>query len=46
MYRFRAAGQNIFLVGSTHLGMAALTVIMGSLTTWLMRSFMATLHSR
>ena len=26
-------GQNIFLVGSTHLGIAALTVIMGSLTT-------------
>jgi hypothetical protein len=39
-------GQNIFLVGSTHLGMAALTVIMGSLTTWFSRSFMATLHSR
>lgn len=38
--------QNIFLVDSTHLGMAALTVIMGSLTTWLIRSFMATLHSR
>ena len=39
-------GQNIFLVGSTHLGMAALTVIMGSLTTWLIRNFMATLHSK
>jgi hypothetical protein len=40
------AGQNIFLVGSTHLGRAALTVIIGSFTTWLMRSFMTTLHSR
>ena len=39
-------GQNIFLLGSTHLGIAALTVIMGSLTTWFIRSFMATLHSR
>jgi len=35
-----------FLSGSTCLGMVALTVIMGSLTTWLKRSFMATLHSR
>src|SRR5580704_7090108 len=42
----RHRGQNIFLVGSTHLGNAALTVIIGSLTTWLMRSFMTTLHSR
>ena len=38
--------QNIFRVGSTHLGMAAQTVIIGSFTTWLMRSFIATLHSK
>ena len=38
--------QNNFLAGSTDFGIAALTVIMGSFTTWLMRSFIATLHSR
>jgi len=38
--------QNSFLSGRTRLGMAALTVNMGSLTTWLRRRFMATLHSR
>ena len=38
--------QNIFLAGNTAFGMAALTVIMGSFTTWLIRSFMATLQSR
>ena len=38
--------QNIDLLGSTHFGIAALTVIMGSLTTWLSRNFMATLHSK
>ena len=38
--------QNIFRVGSTHFGMTAQTVIMGSFTTWLMRSFIATLHSK
>ena len=36
--------QNIFRVGSTHLGKTAQTVIIGSFTTWLMRSFMATLQ--
>jgi len=38
--------QNIFRVGSTHLGKTAQTVIIGSFTTWLMRSFIATLHSK
>ena len=38
--------QNIFRVGSTHLGITAQTVIIGSFTTWLMRSFIATLHSK
>jgi hypothetical protein len=38
--------QNIFRLDRTHLGMAALTVIIGSFTTWLMRSFIATLHSK
>ena len=38
--------QKSFRCGSTCLGSDALTVNMGSFTTWLKRRFMATLHNR
>jgi hypothetical protein len=36
--------QNSLLSGRILFGIAALTVVMGRLTTWLKRSFIATLH--
>ena len=39
-------GQNSFLSGKTRFETAALTVNMGSLTTWLRRNFITTLQSR